>query len=65
MKSSDIINGAMPGFIAGCILYVISSFVGPIIGAGWTDVLQGLSILVGLVWILLGIRRKQSAQKQT
>ncbi len=53
------------GFIAGCILYVISSFVGPIIGAGWTDVLQGLSILVGLVWILLGIRRKQSAQKQT
>ena len=65
MKSSDIINGAMPGIIAGCILYVISSFVGPIIGAGWTDVLQGLSILVGLVWILLGIRRKQSAQKQT
>jgi hypothetical protein len=64
MKSSDIINGAMPGFIAGCILYVISSFVEPIIGAGWTDVLQGLSILVGLVWILLGIRRKQSAQKQ-
>ncbi len=65
MKSSDIINGAMPGFIAGCILYVVSSFVGPIIGAGWTDVLQGLSILVGLVWILLGIRRRQSAQKQT
>jgi uncharacterized membrane protein YeaQ/YmgE (transglycosylase-associated protein family) len=65
MKSSDIINGAMPGFIAGCILYVIGSFVGPIIGAGWTDVLQGLSILVGLVWILLGIRRRQAAQKQT
>jgi hypothetical protein len=65
MKSSDIINGAIPGFIAGCILYVISSFVGPIIGAGWTDVLQGLSILAGLVWILLGIRRKQAAQKQT
>jgi hypothetical protein len=44
---------------------VISSFLGPIIGAGWTDLLQGLSIFVGLVWILLGIRRKQSAQKQT
>ena len=65
MKSSDIISGAMPGFIAGCILYVISSFLGPIIGAGWTDMLQGLAIVVGLVWILLGIRRKQSAQKQT
>lgn len=64
MKSSDIINGAMPGFIAGCILYVVSTFVGPIIGAGWTDLLQGLSIVVGLVWILLGIRRKRSAQKQ-
>jgi hypothetical protein len=64
MKSSDIINGALPGFIAGCILYVISSFVGPIIGAGWTDLLQGLSIFVGLIWILVGIRRKQSAQKQ-
>jgi hypothetical protein len=65
MKSSDIINGAIPGFIAGCILYVISSFVGPIIGPGWTDVLQGLSIFVGLIWILLGIRRKQSAHKET
>lgn len=44
---------------------VISSFLGPIIGAGWTDLLQGLAIVVGLVSILLSIRRKQSAQKQT
>jgi len=65
MKSSDIINAALPGVIAGCILYVISSFVGPIIGPGWTDLLQGLSIFAGLIWVLLGIRRKQSAQKQT
>ena len=64
MKSSDIINAALPGFIAGCILFVISSFVGPVIGPGWTDLLQGLSFFVGLVWILIGIRRKQSAQKQ-
>jgi hypothetical protein len=64
MKSSDVINGALPGFIAGCVLYVISSFVGPIIGTGWTDVLQGISIFVGLIWILLGIRRRQSTDKQ-
>jgi hypothetical protein len=64
MKSGDIINAAMPGFVAGCILFVISTFVGPIIGPGWTDLLQGLSFFVGLVWILLAVRRKQSAHKQ-
>jgi hypothetical protein len=64
MKPNDIINGALPGFIAGCVLYVISSFVGPILGPGWSDVLQGLSFFVGLIWVLIGIRRKQSAQKQ-
>ena len=64
MTSSDVINAAMPGLIAGCILFVIGSFAGPIIGAGWTDLLQGLSIFVGLIWVLLGIRRKQSARRQ-
>jgi hypothetical protein len=65
MKSSDVINGALPGFIAGCILFVISTFAGSIIGPGWTDLLQGLSIFVGLIWILLGIRRKQATHKGT
>jgi len=64
MKPNDIINGALPGLIAGCVLYVISSFVGPIMGPGWSDVLQGLSFFVGLIWVVIGIRRKQSAQKQ-
>lgn len=64
MKSSDIINGALPGLIAGCILYVISSFVGPIIGPGWSDLLEGLSFFVGLIGVVIGIRRKQAAQKQ-
>jgi hypothetical protein len=65
MKSGDVINGILPGFIAGCVLYVISSFVGPMIGPGWTDVLQGISIFVGLIWALLGIRRRQSRDKLT
>jgi hypothetical protein len=49
MASSDIVNGAIPGIIAGCLLYLISSFVGPIIEPGWTDLLQGLSVFVGLI----------------
>jgi hypothetical protein len=65
MNSSDVINGALPGIIAGCVLYVISSFAGPIIGPGWTEVLQGISIFAGLIWALLGIRRRQSRDKQT
>jgi hypothetical protein len=64
MKSNDIINGALPGLIAGCILYVIGGFVGPIIGPGWSDLLQGLSFFVGLIWVAIGIRRKLSAQSQ-
>jgi hypothetical protein len=64
MKSSDIINAALPGLIAGCILYVISGFLGQIIGPGWSDLLQGLSFFVGLIWVVIGVRRKQSAQGQ-
>jgi hypothetical protein len=57
MKPDDFIKAVLPGFIGGGVLYTISSFVGPISGPGWREILHGLSFFVGLIWVLIGYLR--------
>lgn len=57
-KALDVVLGAGVGLILGAVLYALSSVIGPRFPAGWTDLLQGGSIFVGLIVALLGIRRR-------
>jgi hypothetical protein len=52
----DIVIGAAPGLILGAVLYGFSSGIGAHLPPGWTDLLQGGAIFVGLIGALLGIR---------
>lgn len=52
----DIVIGAAPGLILGAVLYGFSGGIGAHLSPGWTDLLQGGAIFVGLVGVLLGIR---------
>jgi hypothetical protein len=63
MKQDDLIKAVLPGIIAGGILYVISSFVGPILGSGWGDLLHGLSFFVGLIWVGIAALRFSFARR--
>jgi hypothetical protein len=57
MKPDDLKKAVLPGIIAGGILYVISTLVGPGLGPGWRDVLQGLSVVVGMTWVGIAVLR--------
>ena len=52
----DIVIGAAPGLILGAMLYGFSGGIGGHLSPGWTELLQGGAIFVGLVGALLGIR---------
>jgi hypothetical protein len=62
-KARDPIRVALPGFIAGCALYLAGTFFGPALGAGWRDVLQGSAFFVGLIWITISVRRQRRKQQ--
>ena len=57
-KPQDVVLGAGLGLVLGAVLYGLSSVIGPRLPAGWTDLLQGVSLFIGLVVALLGIRRR-------
>jgi len=64
MDVNLLIKGLLPGAIVGSVIYVLGAVVGPIMGAGWQDVIQGLSFFIGLIFALICIlifRRKQEA----
>jgi hypothetical protein len=63
MDANDLIKGALPGAVAGCVLYLVGGLIGGAMGPGWKDILQGSAFFVGLVWALVGIRRKARAKK--
>lgn len=58
-KEKVPVGAAFPGFIVGCVLYLLGGVVGPRMGPGWADVIQGSSFFVGLVGIVIGVRRAQ------
>ncbi len=64
MNANELIRAALPGVIVGCVLYLIGGLVGPGLGPGWTDVIQGLSFFVGLIFVVIGVRRSQKAVKR-
>lgn len=53
------IAAALPGLVVGCVVYLAGSLLGPRFGPGWTDVLQGSSFFVGLILIVIGVRRRR------
>jgi hypothetical protein len=59
LRGKDPIAAALPGLVVGCVVYLAGSLVGPKLGAGWTDVLQGSSFFVGLLLIVIGVRRNR------
>jgi hypothetical protein len=61
-RGKDPIAAALPGFAVGCVLYLLGTFLGPKLGPGWTDILQGSSFFVGLIIIVIGVRRWRSKQ---
>ncbi len=61
-KARDPIRVALPGFMAGCALYLFGTFFGPVLGAGWRDVLQSSAFFVGLIWITISVRRHRQKQ---
>ncbi len=60
MDINELLRTALPGVVIGCVIYVLGAFLGPILGPGWQDVIQGLSFFIGLICILvLVLRRRQ------
>jgi len=57
-RGLDVVLGAGLGLVLGAVLYGLSSAIGPRLPAGWTELLQGISGLIGLIVALLGIRRR-------
>jgi hypothetical protein len=62
-RESVPIGAALPGVIVGCVLYLAGGVVGPRIGPGWADVIQGSAFFVGLIGAVLGVRRAQRLKK--
>jgi uncharacterized membrane protein YeaQ/YmgE (transglycosylase-associated protein family) len=58
-KAEFPLNAALPGLVVGCICYLVGGVVGPRLGPGWGDVLQGSSFFVGLIVAVIGVRRAQ------
>src|SRR5262252_5348866 len=50
MTPNELLRAALPGIIVGCSLWAIGALVGPKMGPGWTDVIQGSSFFIGLIW---------------
>jgi hypothetical protein len=64
MTPNDLIRAALPGIIVGCGLWLIGALIGPALGPGWTDVIQGSAFFIGLIWVLIGVRRRARASKR-
>jgi hypothetical protein len=62
MDANTLLKAALPGVIAGCAVYLIGTFLGPSFGPGWQDVLQGGAFFVGLIGIVIGVRRQMRAR---
>jgi hypothetical protein len=65
MTPNELIRAALPGVIVGCSLWAIGALVGRAIGPGWTDVIQGSSFFIGLIWAAVGVRRKAAEIKRS
>jgi hypothetical protein len=63
MDANDLLKAALPAAIAGGAVYVVGSFVGPRMGPGWEDIIHGGAFFVGLIWLLINIRRKAPSAK--
>ena len=63
MDPNTLIRAALPGAIAGGVVYVVGTFIGPRIGPGWQDILQGGAFFVGLIWIAIGVTRAAKRAK--
>jgi hypothetical protein len=56
------VGAALPGLVVGCVVYLVGVVVGPRIGPGWSDVLEGSAFFVGLIGIVIGVRRARRRQ---
>jgi hypothetical protein len=66
MQQTDLFKAILPGIIVGGALYIIGTFLSPILGPGWGDILHGLGGLVGLILVgigAFGVLRRASAER--
>ncbi len=67
MAANELLKTALPGVIIGCVIYALGAFLGPILGPGWQDVIQGLSFFIGLISMLVLVlhrRHRDAAGKK-
>jgi hypothetical protein len=62
MHANALLNAALPGVIAGCAVYLAGTFLGPSLGPGWQDILQGGAFFIGLIGVVIGVRRQMRAR---
>ncbi|HYC14640.1 MAG TPA: hypothetical protein VEC75_10335 [Stellaceae bacterium] len=53
------------GLIVGGVLYAVSTVIGSLLPLGWEDLLQGLSVFVGIVVAAIVTRRRSDAAKKS
>jgi Na+(H+)/acetate symporter ActP len=63
VDANELIKTTLPGVIVGCAIYVVGALLGPILGPGWEEIIQGLSFFIGLICVLLLVlhRRQRDA----
>jgi hypothetical protein len=64
MNANDLIVAALPGFILGCALFLGGGLLGPTLGPGWQDVVQGSAFFIGLVWVVIAVRRNTKTPRR-
>jgi hypothetical protein len=61
LSPNDLVRALIPGLIVGGILWGFGAIAGPQFGPGWEDVIEGGAFFVGLVVVLVSLRRKTRA----
>jgi hypothetical protein len=64
MSGKDLIVTALPGFILGWVLFFGGGLFGPMLGPGWQDLLQGSAFFIGLIWVVIAVRRRSQAPRR-
>jgi len=64
MTVSDLVAMARLPVLVGVALWFAGGLLGPRLGAGWTDLIQGLAVFVALVWIAVAATLQLRARRR-
>jgi hypothetical protein len=60
--ANTLLKAALPGVIAGCAVYLAGAFLGPSLRPGGQGILQGGASSIGLIGVVIGVRRQRRAR---